>query len=278
MRTAVLPKAGASVHVRLGSAGPGGKGLNQAAAMVRAGVAVRLIAGTGRDARAAMIREAIAPEGLAEGLIPLEGVATDWSCIVVGDDGENMVLTTAEAAAALTAGTIAQSLEAARPGDLLVVQGNLTVESTAATLNLARERGMRTALNPSPAQAGFAPLLALADMLFVNCEEAEAFGGADALAATCEQLVLTQGAEGAALREGARTETISAVRTKVADPTGAGDTFMGVALAASQGRGWKLDAAALAAGARAAALTVARDGAFAALPTRAEMTAVMSRT
>jgi ribokinase len=277
LRAATLPQAGASVHVRWGAAGPGGKGLNQAAAMARAGAAVSLIAATGRDPRAAMIRDAVAPEGLAAELVALEGVATDWSCIVVGDDGENMVLTTSEAAGALTAEMIAEALTAAQAGDLLVMQGNLTAEATGAALRLARTQGMRTALNPSPAQGAFAPLLGLADMLFVNREEAQTFGGADALAAACGQLALTMGADGAVLREDAQTVQIPAVRAAVTDPTGAGDTFMGVALAAARGRGWRLDAPALAAGARAAALTVARDGAFAALPTQAELAAIMAR-
>ena len=87
---------------------------------------------------------------------------------------------------------------------------------------------------------------------------------------------MTQGADGALLVSRAAVEAVPAEPAQAVDPTGAGDTFLAAALAHAAPRGWRLDAAALRAGARAAALTVARAGAFAALPSREELAGIMA--
>lgn len=60
--------AGASVHARRGSAGPGGKGLKQAVVLGRANVPTTLVAQVGRDAAGEAIAAAVVAEGLAAGL------------------------------------------------------------------------------------------------------------------------------------------------------------------------------------------------------------------
>ena len=103
LHLAALPAPGASVHVRRGAAGPGGKGANQAVVLARAGVPVTLVATIGRDARGEALAAALTAEGLGGGLVRRD-VATDWSVILLTPDGENAVLTTRAAAEALDAG------------------------------------------------------------------------------------------------------------------------------------------------------------------------------
>lgn len=272
-----FPRAGASIFGASLSRDLGGKGANQAIAMARTGLDCRLIAAIGRDARGQEITARLAAEVLHADLIAIEGVATDFSMILMASIGENAVITTREAAAGVTPGQARAALAGARPGDLLVMQGNLSVETTRAALMAARAAGMRTALNPSPLQPAFNALWPLVDTAFVNEGEAEALGGTDALlAAGAGEVVLTLGAQGAALiRVGARIE-VPAQAVSIVDTTGAGDCFMAVALASAALRGVALDARALAHAAAAAAHTVARAGTVSAFPDRRGMAAILA--
>ena len=67
------PTPGASILCRPLASGPGGKGLNQAVVLARAGVSARLVAGMGDDARGAAIRAAMASEPLALRLVAMPG-------------------------------------------------------------------------------------------------------------------------------------------------------------------------------------------------------------
>jgi ribokinase len=279
LRLDALPRPGASVHVRRGLAGPGGKGLNQAVVLARAGLPTTLVAVVGRDASGERIVEALAAEGLNRGLIRRTGKATDWSAVLVTPDGENAVLTTREAAESLGDLVVREGLGPAAAGDLCVMQGNLSLGASATAIRTARKRGMTVAFNPSPSEARYVDLFGETDLLFLNRIEALACAGSlapEALRALgAGQVVVTLGAEGAMLVAAEGEETVPASPARPVDPTGAGDAFMAAALAHAAPRGWRLDGAALAAGAAAAALTVGREGAFAALPSREEMAAII---
>jgi ribokinase len=76
---------------------------------------------------------------------------------------------------------------------------------------------------------------------------------------------------------GAAIATIPAVATKAIDTTGAGDTFMAVALASAALRGVELDTRAVGHAACASALTVSRRGTRSAFPTSEELQAILAR-
>ena len=271
------PVPGASILCRPLASGPGGKGLNQAVALARAGVAVRLVAGVGDDARGAAIRAALAGEPLALGLVTMAGKATDASLVLSAPDGDNCNITTTECAGALTAVDVREALDAGAPGDVLLVQGNLSEGTTRAALEAAGARGMVRVMNPSPLRDWQAGLLGLCEQVFVNAAEATALGGAAAFhAAGVDAVVVTRGAAGALVSGPGGVVEVAAEAAAVRDTTGAGDAFLGGALASALLREAAIDAAALRAGAQAAAVTVSRAGAFAALPTRAEFAAIMA--
>ena len=267
-----FPRPGASIFGAALSHDLGGKGANQAVAMARTGLNCRFAAAVGRDGRGEEIARRLAAEALEARLIEIDGIATDFSIILMAERGENAIITTREAAASMTPQMARGALESARPGDLLVMQGNLCAETTRAALAEARARGMRTAVNPSPLQPYFAELWPLVDSAFVNEGEAEALGGVEAmLSAGVTDVVLTLGGKGAALIRQAERADVSAEPCTVLDTTGAGDCFMAVALASAALRNGSLDARALGHAARAAAYTVARAGTVNAFPDRATM-------
>jgi ribokinase len=272
------PVPGASILCRPLARGPGGKGLNQAVALARSGMAVRLVAMIGDDPRGAAIRAALDGEPLDAWLPEIGGGATDASLVLSAPDGDNCNVTTAECAGALLPALAMQALAGATPGDVLLVQGNLREDTTRTALTEARARGMTTVMNPSPLRDWQAGLLGLCARVFVNEAEAAALGGVAAMhAAGVTEVVVTRGGAGALVSGPEGVADVAAEAAAVRDTTGAGDTFLGASLASALLRGAPLDAAALRAGARAAAIAVAREGAFAALPTQAEFADVMRR-
>ncbi|MCA1408047.1 ribokinase [Ensifer sp. IC3342] len=278
-----MPAAGASVLGRQRSRDLGGKGANQAVVMARCGLPTTLVAAIGDGFRADAIREHLAEEPLTSHLIPLAGRSTDFSIVLTTPDGENLNITTTDAAQNLPLAEAVAALAEARPGDLAVLQGNLTDEMTRGILEAARSRGMITAFNPSPLRSFFSSLWPLIDTAFLNEGEALALTGASGeeaarrlLATGVRTVVLTFSGNGAMLASGETVIRVPAVPCTVVDTTGAGDTFMAVALSSAALRATPLDRTAIEDAARAAAITVSRTGTRSAFPTTSELAAIFA--
>ena len=279
-----MPQAGASILGREETRDLGGKGANQAVVMGRSGLPTTLISAIGEDHRGRMIAEQLAHEPVEASLVSLADRPSDFSIIFTTPDGENAIVTTTESAEALSLEAATERLATAQPGDLVALQGNLSEHATRGILALARDRDLATAFNPSPLRPYHPDLLPLTDTVFVNEGEAEHLSGASGeaavralLAAGAKRVVLTLGARGALLAEaGGNIAAIPAVRAKAVDTTGAGDTFMAVALASAALRGVAIDTRAVAHGAAAAALTVSRRGTRSAFPSPDELAAILA--
>lgn len=279
------PMAGASIFGRRSSGDLGGKGANQAVVMARCGLPTKLVAAVGEDFRARTIAERLAAEPVESRLVRLEGQATDFSIIFTTADGENSIVTTTDAAENLRPEDALEALSRAEPGDVAVLQGNLSGPTTEALLRAARERGMVTAFNPSPLRPSFRDLWPLVDIAFLNAGEALALTGTSGEAAAAalhalgvREVVLTLGMDGALLSTGSGAPIrVAAVPAAAVDTTGAGDTFMGVALASAVLRGSRLDELALVHAARASALTVSRKGTLGAFPSVEEMSVILAQ-
>lgn len=273
-----LPAFGASIHGHAGQIDLGGKGANQAIMLGRSGLPCRFCAAVGEDSRADDIRTRLVTEPLETDLVRIAGVASDFSIILRTPSGDNAIITTNAAASGLTPEAACATLAGAKPGDLLVLQGNLTAETTAAALRQGRRTGMQTALNPSPLRPFFGDLWPLVDIAFLNESEAAALGGTAALlAAGVPQVVLTLGSKGARLVTMTGDAFVPAQPCEVVDTTGAGDCFMATALASAALRRVALDPRALRHAAAAAAITVARPGTGAAFPTKVELAEILQQ-
>ena len=258
-----LPAPGETLLAGDASRQFGGKGLNQAVTAARAGAAVRLLAAVGEDAEGEAIAAHLAVEPLNADLVRLPG-PSDESVILVADDGENLIVSTVARAGALPAAAVERALDAMSAGDLLLVQGNLTRETTRDLLRGAGRRGLRRMANAAPVAYPWDELQAEVDLLVVNGIEAAQVG---ALRSAC--VVITAGAEGAHLIEAGRRTRIEAPPVAAADTAGAGDVLCGV-LAALLDRGLPV-VEALGRAVRAASLKVARAGTSAGLPTAREL-------
>jgi ribokinase len=279
-----FPEPGETLNASDHADGLGGKGANQAVAAARTGAEVRFRAAIGDDAAGAWIREGLSRDLETRHLTVLP-VPSDRSTIMVDARGENLIVTGASCAASfdpLADPGFAKSIE---DGDILVMQGNLHPDTTAACLRAARGAGAVTILNPSPLAMGDAPPLSAAGLAVANASEAAQLTGAgDPALAASEMIrqgagaaIVTLGALGCLVADGGgRIERIAAPKVPVVDTSGAGDVFCGC-LAGCLARGMDLVAAARVA-VRAAAISVGRAGTLDSCPDRREMQMLMEMT
>ncbi|RIX26538.1 PfkB family carbohydrate kinase [Amnibacterium setariae] len=221
----------------------GGKGANQAVAAARAGAAVRMIGAVGEDAEGAAYRERLARFGVdVRGVRRVPG-PTGRAFIAVADDGENTIIVSPGANAAVGG----QDLDALRgivAGDVLLLQLEVDLDVVAAAARTAAAAGARVVLNTAPYADLPADVLALAEPVVANASEAELLRAAGGRPA---ELLVTRGEEGSAW--GGIAVPADRAGT-VVDTTGAGDTYCGAlaaALAAGEDREPAMRAAAAAA-------------------------------
>ena len=287
-----LPKPGETLLGGHLHAGPGGKGANQAIAARRAGAEVVFLTAFGDDDFGRRAAENCGSEGIDltyAKFVP--ATPNQVALIFVGDDGANLIGVAPGASAALSAedvDALPQNLFAA--GDVLLASLEIPVPTVAAALRRARAAGMRTIVNPAPANrlASEPGFLVLVDILTPNEEEAAALAesaaqGIDGAREAAHALrsmgvrdvIVTLGEQGCLVVTEHEECQIAAPLVEVVDTVGAGDAFSGaLAVALAEGRPL-IEAADWACAAGAFAVT--QPGAQGALPTRAQIDRVLIR-
>ncbi|TBO58415.1 ribokinase [Streptomyces kasugaensis] len=259
----------------------GGKGANQAAAAARLGGRTALLARVGGDAYGELLLAAQRAAGTDVAPVIVDGAArTGTAMIIVGPDGDNSIVVSPGANAALTPQDVAAAADVIAGSAVLSLQLEIPMETVRAAAASAAAAGTRVVLNPSPAPESLAPeLLAAADPLVVNEHEARQLSGradgepgewAHALRDQgARSVVITLGGDGALVLDASGIGEIPGVRVEAVDTTGAGDAFTG-ALATRLARGDGLaDAARFAVRVGAAAVT--KPGAQPSYPTLDEL-------
>ena len=225
----------------------GGKGANQAVAASAAGAAVVMVGCVGSDEAGSAYVARLSSLGIdVSGIHPQRDCVTGHALITVDEAGENSIVIVAGANAAVTVADLAV-LDSVGPGDVVLLQLEVPLRVVAAAARRASNRGARVVLNLAPYAAVPPDVVALADPLVVNENEALMLADSEAMPAS---LVVTFGAAGAAW-DGDQVTGPVVDESEVLDTTGAGDAFCGAlsaALAAGAGRSEALQAA-LAAGA-----------------------------
>ncbi len=266
---------------------PGGKGLNQAVMAARTGMEVQFCAPLGDDADGRYVEDRLRAEPFAALHLPRPGPPTDVSLLLVAADSENCIVTSGACADALPAVEAESFAAGCRPGDVLLLQGNLSQAATVAAARMGRLGGARVLLNTAPLRWPVQPVLAECWGVVANAVEAREITGqqgneaATGLAAMGPRLaVVTLGAGGCVAAPGGHypvpaSQPVNSTGEPVdstgepVDSSGAGDAFCGV-LASALARGLEPQDA-IAAAQCAAAQTVRRHGAFEALPARFDL-------
>ena len=262
---ATLPAPGETVTGAVLAQHPGGKGANQALAARRLGAEVSLSARVGRDAHAAAALSLLRDAGVDLTHVVIdETAATGVALIAVAASGENQIIVASGANATLNPD--AMTLPRA---DALILQLEIPLATVAAAA--AAFPGFVT-LNVAPAAKLPDGVFADANLIVANEGEAAFYG--PALHAAPGLVAITYGARGAALfRNGARIAEAAPPAITPVDTTGAGDSFV-AALTLALLEGQPPEAALRFACATGAA-TATRAGAQTAMPTRAEVDALL---
>lgn len=287
-----MPKMGETIMGRTFALGPGGKGSNQAvaAAMAQSGTTGRthIITRLGRDDFARIARATWDKAGVRAEVTEDADSYTGAAFIFLEEaTGNNAIIVSPGAAARITPADLEARAELIRSASVFVTQLEQPIPSARRGLEIARAAGVTTILNPAPAAELDDALLALCDYVTPNESEAETLTGlpvtsvaeaekaADALLGRgVGAVVVTLGGNGALYRDRTRSVHVPVISAgPVVETTGAGDAFNGgFAVALSEG----MDVVqAVRFGCATAGISVTRAGTAPAMPSRAEIDALL---
>ncbi len=290
-RSKGLPVPGQTVLGSWFKYGPGGKGSNQAVAAHRAGADVTLVTKLGRDMFADVALDFYRAEGMRTDTILRDDEApTGVALILVDEDtAQNEIVVIPGACMHITPEDVARCRSLIEGASILLLQHEINADAQRAAIEIAHAAGVRIVLNPAPAMPIPDDLLALIDTVTPNETEAQALTG---VAVTCgedaaraartfldkgvKNVVITMGALGVFVTDGARSEMLPRLEVDAIDSTGAGDAFNGgFVTALSEGRDLFQ---AVRYGNATGALSVTRLGTAPAMPSRAEIDAMVLRS
>jgi ribokinase len=287
VRTNHLPAAGETVLGHGFQMIPGGKGANQAVAAGKLGAAsvtVRMVGRVGQDLFADHLKASLSSAGVdVSAVCASRTQPTGVALIAVDAAGQNQIVVASGANMDLAAGDVEAMRRVFKGARIALFQLETPLATVAAALRIAREEGLKTILDPAPAQTLPSGMLRDIDILTPN--EAEAFmllgrapvrvtlEDAPILAAAVAGLgtyavVLKLGDRGCFYHGAGNAYHVPGFAVDAVDTTAAGDTFnAGLAIALAEGASI---AHALRFANAAAAVSVTRFGAQTSAPTRRE--------
>lgn len=224
---------------------PGGKGANQAVAASRLGARVRMIGRLGADNFGEALLLTLKNDGVDTQFISRDPTtATGVALITVSAAGKNTIVVAPGANAQLSIQDLEAAGAAFQTAQILVTQLESPLPVIKRAVELARQYGVKTILNPAPAQPLEAKLLEQIDYLIPNEHELALLSGSADLKIGIgklqqlgvKNLIVTLGESGVTVVQGKQSHHIPAFKVEAVDTTAAGDAFIGAfAVALSQG-------------------------------------------
>ena len=291
------PPSGQTVYGKEFHMAPGGKGANQALQCARLGADVTMMGCVGDDLFGEMLLETPRAAGVdISRVVVHKGVTSGVGHVtleVTEHTAQNRIVVIPGANRTLTVDEVAWVKDEISTYDMVLLQLEVPLEVNLAVARWAKEAGVPVMLNPAPATELDDELLSLVTYLTPNEQEASMEThlplGTDErglkkddlqkIAAALwskgvENVIITLGGCGSAVVGADSIRYIPCVRMPhVADPTAAGDSFVG-ALSVGLSAGLTQEQA-LAFASHTAAITVSRMGAMPSLPTLEEVLALM---
>ena len=235
-----LPLPGETVVASESGRFAGGKGLNQAVAIHRAGGDVTFQFAVGDDDDGKFLTNFLEDQNLVFSRILETSTPTSKAFILVDQEGENQI---AVVPGANYSPKLKEQSFQDGPG-LLVLQLEIGNDNNLVVAALAKKAGWKVVLTPAPSSEFDSKLLEFIDIITLNeTEVTQIAGGADFESAGAELsksvglVFVTQGAQGVSVfADRQLLGHVDAMAVDSIDATGAGDTFCGYVVAGlSQG-------------------------------------------
>ncbi|HIQ82343.1 MAG TPA: ribokinase [Candidatus Pullichristensenella stercorigallinarum] len=262
---------------------PGGKGANQAVALGRLGVPVRMAGSVGDDAFGESYLRNFRENGVDTALVRVcKGQTTGTASIEVNAEGENHIIVVPAANGECDMQWLEETLPALANCDIFLLQHEIPLPVVFEAIRRLHALGKTVILDPAPAAAVPEDVLSMIDYITPNESELRAITptlGADAdvqarvsyllgLGVGC--VINKSGGDGAyvATRAGG-IKHVPGFKVKVVDTTAAGDTF-NAGFAAGLALGLPLEESVMV-GNAAAGLSVTAFGAQGGMPRREQL-------
>ena len=215
------PEGDETVHGDRCEENGGGKGANQAVAAARLGAEVSMVGSVGSDSRGDYLVSQLDAAGIDRKHVFRGSGSTGTALITIDPEDVSIVVIAGTNGELGSANVELASSEISR-ADVLLLQGEVGVEAARTAAVLAAAASTKVVFNPAPFNEVVPAVLPLADVVIVNRREAEQLGDVQV-----PVLITTLGARGCEVKVGSDITTIEAPKVEVADPTGAGDAFVG---------------------------------------------------
>ncbi len=268
----------------------GGKGANQAVGVARLGYPVSMIGKVGDDAFGAQLKRALHEPGVDVRAVDTGKGSSGVALINIGADGQNSIVVVPGANGQMRPADIRKNAPLLGRAGMILAQLEIPLDALEALGAFAHKHKIPFMLDPAPARALPASLLASVTWITPNESETRILCGLDAkepvtpsTAARCAELLLARGPQNVIIKMGAQgaflataageRQMASAFPVTAVDSTAAGDAFnAGFAVSLLDGKN-ALDAARYAAA--VAAISVTRKGAQPSMPTAREVKAFL---
>lgn len=237
-KTSTLPQVGETVTGEDFIINHGGKGANEAVACARLGASVNILGCVGDDmfsknAIANLLHEGVHVTAVEQLKNCKGGIANINLC-----NGNNQIIVIPGANARLDISYIKKYSSRILECSIVGCQFEVSTKALLYASKLCKDNNIPLVLNPSPIKEYSQELFDNAAYVIVNeleithIEGYNPLNGEQILKKYPNKLILTLGSQGVKYFDGINIVSIPAIKTKVVDTTGAGDTFLGAFMVA----------------------------------------------
>jgi ribokinase len=237
----VFPRPGETIFGKKFDLGFGGKGANQAVAARLCGASVGMVAKVGSDLFGPATIKNFESQGIDATHVRIaEGVSSGVAPIFVDPSGQNRIIVVKGANDMLSPEDVDAAAPLLRKADTIVMQFEIPLRTVYHTLKFAKANGIRSIVNPAPAQPVDFQEVGTADYFIPNESEAETITGIPVQSIDdgkkCTEFLLRQGMRRVVITLGERgslvagpdgMQLVPAFKVQAVDTTGAGDAFIG---------------------------------------------------